>query len=288
MSESNQSPLIRALRDPLVTFLVLGALMFALALYMGEDDASYRVEIGAADIQRLTDQWSMQMRRPPSPQELRGLVDQLIKEEVYYREAKRLGLDTNDTIVRRRLVQKLTFLTEDIATAAPPDTSALEAYYQDNVDNYRLPERYTFTHRYFSADRRDDAEADARAALKDPSVSGDPFMLQRNYASRSQREIANQFGKDFAAELASLAGQNAGDSPQTDSWRGPLRSAYGWHVVQITKVEPTRVEPFAAIRTRVENDFKQAMRDTANQQYYSDTLQRYDVVLPSEPNAFGS
>ena len=120
----------------------------------------------------------MQMRRPPSPQELSGLVDQYIREEIYYREARRMGLDANDTIVRRRMVQKLTFLTEDVATAAPLEETALKAYYDENIDEYRLPERISFKHRYFSSDRREDAEADARTALDDTEVTGDAFMLQ--------------------------------------------------------------------------------------------------------------
>ncbi|MEE4282614.1 MAG: hypothetical protein V2I41_11775 [Pseudomonadales bacterium] len=98
-------------KDPLLFFLLIGAAIYALSLWaLGEDEA-YQIVVGKQDLQRLNDQWSMQMRRPPSEQELAGLVEQFIKEEIYYREAMRLGLDANDTIVRRRMVQKLTFLT---------------------------------------------------------------------------------------------------------------------------------------------------------------------------------
>ena len=107
------------LKDPLVAFLAIGAAIFLVTSFFSSEEISYEVEIGEVDVERLRDQWELQMRRPPSHGELWDLLNQFVREEIYYRESQRLGLDVNDSIVRQRMVQKLTFLTEDIATTAP-------------------------------------------------------------------------------------------------------------------------------------------------------------------------
>lgn len=262
----------RWIRDPLVVFLLAGAGIFAAAEWFGEEDIPYTIDVGSQDLKRLSDQWAMQMRRPPTEQELQGLIEQYVKEEIYYREAQRLGLDRNDTIVRRRMVQKLTFLTEDIATALPPDEAGLRAFYDDNRDNYALPERFSFRHRYFSADRRADAKADAAAALAQPDERGDPFMLQRDYALRSQREVGDLFGRDFAAALAALE--------PSAQWQGPLQSAYGWHAVLLREKQSAYVQPFEQVRERVAVDAQQATRQTANEAYFAELRARYEIRYP--------
>ena len=261
------------IRDPLVTFLLAGAAIFALTQWFAEEDIPYAIELREQDIERLNDQWSMQMRRPASEQELSGLIEQFVKEEIYYREAQRLELDRNDTIVRRRMVQKLTFLTEDIATAKPLAEAELRAFYNDNLEQYQVPERYSFRHRYFSSDRREDAQTDATNALQQLDQRGDPFMLQREYAQRSEREVGDLFGRDFANDLAKL-------DPST-TWQGPLRSAYGWHAVQLTTKQEAAIEPFELVRERVVTDAQQAARKAANEAYYNDLRARYNVAYPN-------
>ena len=250
---------MRWLKDPLVAFLLIGAALFGVAGFFDAEEIPYTIDVREGDINRLAEQWQLQMRRPPTDRELSGLLDQYLKEEIYYREARRRGLDYNDTIVRRRMVQKLTFLTEDIATATPPTDEDLAAFFAANEDEYRVPERYSFRHRYFSSDRRPEARSDATAALADDAVVGDPFMLQREYAMRSEREIGDLFGREFAAALAALA--------PAETWQGPLQSAYGWHAVQLLAVEPGRLPPFSEVADRVRVDMEQAARDGANKAY---------------------
>ena len=260
------------LKDPLVLFLALGAVIFWIAAIGAVDDGAHLIEVGEPDLNRLRDQWQAQMGRPPTPRELDGLIEEFIREEAYFREAKRLSLDEGDIIVRRRLVQKLRFLTEDIATGQPPAESGLQAYYKDNAERYRRPTRYTFRHRYFSTDRRDNARADAQAALPDPNIAGDPFMLQRSYAARSAREIGNLFGTGFADELAAL-------DPH-DRWQGPIRSAYGWHLVQIDARLPAFLPAYGEVASQVANDLNMERRERANEAYYENLLQRYEVRRP--------
>ena len=259
------------LKDPLVTFLIAGAAIYFMAEMFADEDIPYEVLVREADIKRLQDQWSMQMRRPPTDQELSGLIEQFVKEEVYYREAQRLGLDRNDTIVRRRMVQKLTFLTEDIATATPLDETALRAHFANNIEDYRVAERFSFSHTYFSSDRRNDAQADAQAALLDAG-KGDPFMLQRTYSERSEREIGDLFGRKFAASLTLL---EVSEKPQ-----GPIESAYGWHTIILSNRSATFIPPFEEVADRVAVDAQQATRRAANDAYYEDLKARYAIIYP--------
>ncbi len=254
-------------QEPLLWFALVGALLF---WFSGEIDqsANNRIELTPQVQQRIADQWQVQMGREPKPEELQGLIDNWVKEEIYYREALRLGLDSNDTIVRRRMVQKLTFLTEDIATAEEPTTAALDDYYQSHLADYQQPARFSFRHRYFSADRRDDAETDATQALakladapaqgEATRTLGDPFMLQLAFAERSQRQIADLFGREFGEALVQLP---------PEQWAGPIRSAYGWHLIFITANTEPRQQPLAEVTERVKADLMLATRQQANQQY---------------------
>lgn len=265
----------KTLKDPLTLFILAG-----IALYIGQAwwaniagvDGEFEINVRTEDVARLQDQWAMQMRRPANEQELAGLLEQYVKEEIYYREAKRIGLERNDTIVRRRLVQKLTFLTEDVATQIAPTQTEIEAYFEDNQTSYAIPERMSFIHRYFSQDRRLQAEQDANDALGDPQIAGDPFMLQREYAGRSQRELGDLFGRDFAASLFELAANQ--------NWQGPVKSAYGWHAVLITGKADSRIPGIQEILDRVVADARQAERQKANEDYFESLKAQYHISYP--------
>ncbi|MFK7914562.1 MAG: peptidyl-prolyl cis-trans isomerase [Pseudomonadales bacterium] len=269
---STPAPRGNLLREPLLWFALLGALIF-LAEGWFNTDAPKQIVITNAIEQRMADQWQGQMGRAPSAEELTGLTEQWIKEEIYAREAAAMGLDQNDTIIRRRLVQKLTFLTEDIATAAEPEEAALAAYYNEHIERYREPARFDFEHRYFSSDRRNDALADATAALQtlakdDAAQIGDAFMLQLRFANRSERQIGDLFGRDFAAGLVKL---------ESGSWQGPLRSAYGQHLVRVTATSASAVQPLAQVRTRVLADYAQQRREQANTAFYEGLREQYVI-----------
>ena len=156
-----KSRIIGLLREPLFLFLVLGALLFGLYTLINdqpqEPDTAMRIQVTAANIDQLRAGWQRQMGRPPHPEEFQGLIDNFIREEVLVREALALGLDRDDAIVRRRLVQKMDFLVEDLALLNEPTEADVRDYFQQHPDLYRLPPRISFTHIYFSRDRRGDA-----------------------------------------------------------------------------------------------------------------------------------
>ncbi|MEM7101457.1 MAG: peptidylprolyl isomerase [Pseudomonadota bacterium] len=259
------------LKDPLASFLLVGGIIFLAARFIADDEISYHIELGPADLTRISEHWAMQMRRPPTEGELQDLVDQFVRDEMYYRESQRLGLDVNDAIVRRRMIQKLTFLTEDIATAAPLAEEALREFFQQNQDDYAVPARYTFNHTYFSPDRRADAKGDAKRAL--PSAAeGDQFILQKRYKRRTELQIRAQFGPEFATAMAQL-------EPASTA-QGPIQSAYGWHNVTLTDVEPAYVPAFETLAERIATDAKQATRVNANDAYFDDLKTRYTVAHP--------
>ena len=276
-------------KEPLVHFLLLGALLFGLSALLGDRTAGAevdRITVTEDDIRWLSSAWARQWRRPPTQEELDGLVRNQIREEILYREALNMGLDRDDTIIRRRLVQKIEFMTEDLIDQIEPTEEELRQHFEDNMDTYRIPERRTFTHVYFSVDRRgENAVVDAETALAElrsreqpperaPEV-GDRFMMQYDYPRRSQAEVAQHMGREFAKALFEL---------QPGEWQGPIRSGYGVHLVRISALEESVVPEFAQVADRVRDDLQRQRREAANEAFYEGLKQRYEIVV-EEPAA---
>ena len=142
--------MIKWLKDPVTSFVLAGTMIFAVSSFFPDGEISNSIEIKESDVERMIGIYEMQRSRRPSEEELRDLIDQFVKDEIYFRESLKLGLDVNDSIIRRRLVQKLTFLTEDIATIQPVSLSEAEKYFDQNSERYRVPKKFSFSHRYFS------------------------------------------------------------------------------------------------------------------------------------------
>ncbi len=260
------------LRDPLSVFLFLGGLLFALAAWREDAGPERVIEITEGDVNRLQQQWTGQMGRPPGADELDALIEQFVREEIYYREAMRLSLDQDDVILRRRLIQKLTFLTEDVAVATPPTQVEAEAFFNERQNDYRVPALYSFEHRYFSSDQRQNAKADAEAARTLADPQGDPFLLQRAYGERSLRDIGDLFGARFANGLAALS--------VDDAWQGPLPSAYGWHLVRLRERLPARLPAFSEVAERATEDLTAQRRAEADVAVYRQLRASYEVRYP--------
>jgi hypothetical protein len=275
------------LREPLLHFLVFGALLFAgYSLFSGraEDQARQRIEVGPAEVEWLSTNWEARWRRPPTEAELRGLVDDWVRQEVLYREALKLGMDRDDEVIRRRMVQKIEFLTEDLAAQAQPTVAELRAFFQENLDDYRLPELRSFTHIYYNVDRRgesvyDDAERDLAQLNASPNPvtrapeRGDRFMLQYDYSAQSPDEVRRSFGQRFAEALFEL---------EPGDWQGPIPSGYGLHLVRVIDVEEERAPEFAEVRNLVERDFASELRQRANDAMLAGLLEGYDVTIAEE------
>ena len=268
------------LRQPLVHFLLAGLVLFAAASIFDRDKTrSFRdIQVSSAEIQRLGDVWSRQYGRPPTKAELQNLIDDYVREEIYYREAINSGLDKDDSIIRRRLVEKMQFLSQEIASGEPSDKE-LDDYFQRHRDKFLLPPKIAFSHIFFSPTKRGPAlQSDAAKWLTllksrgdlEPSTLGDAFMLQNEYPLQAPQEIASLFGRDFSDELFKL---------KPGVWHGPVRSSYGLHLVRITRYEPAHPPQLNEIRTQVVTDFKNERLQAAAENYYARLHQKYRIEM---------
>jgi hypothetical protein len=273
-------------REPLVHFLGIGALLFGVFALVNDEASSVptnRIEITAADVDRLQERWSKQWNRPPTETELKGMIESHLREEVLYREGLALGLDKNDTIIRRRLAQKMQFLFEDLSDQVEPTDEELKNYFAKNKDKYLSPARVSFSHIYFNVDRRGEAaHDDAKYLLKKirseksssvrVSDQGDRFMLQYDFVKNTVQEVAKLFGRRFAELLLEV---------QEGSWQGPIESGYGIHLVRIhDKVEP-RLPELAEVLNRVQVDLGSERRREMNKKIFEKLKARYEIVVES-------
>jgi peptidyl-prolyl cis-trans isomerase C len=280
----------RWLGEPLLHFLLLGAAMFALYAYMqrggGGVESSKQIALSLDDLRQLDLYFESQWQRPPTPDEFRNLVEDKVQEEILYREALAMGLDKDDTIVRRRMAQKMRFLAEDVAAAHEPTTDELKAWFERNRDKFALPSRVSFRHLYFSTDRRgqharDDA-AKALAQLADQpedaplaATLADPFMFQNYYRDRAPDYLGKEFGPQFAQAVEKLA---------PGSWQGPIESGFGWHLVFVDTLIPGRVPEFEEIEPDVKTAWLGEQKALAWEKAYKDMRAKYTVFLPAPPD----
>jgi peptidyl-prolyl cis-trans isomerase C len=274
---------VKLLREPIVHFLVIGAVIFGLYEVRNGTAApepDNRITVTAGDVERLGAAWVKRWQRPPTAEELKGALDEHVREEILYREALALGLDRDDTIIRRRLAQKFEFLTEDLAASRDPKPAELLAYFEANQERYRVPPRLSFTQVYFSLDRRGaTAERDADLALVSLRAGpadatavglGDGFMLDDTYRDRTMQDIEAVFGGDLAQSLFEL---NPG------VWSGPIASGYGLHLVRIDERIMARVPAFDEVEAQVRNDWSYDQRRQANETIFERLSARYAVVI---------
>ncbi len=274
------------LREPLVQFLIIGVALFLIngALDHGTNQpgSSYQIALTIDDLRQLQSTFAAQWQRAPSPEEMRGLVENRVRQEVLYREALMLGLDKEDIIIKRRLAQKMQFLAEDVAGTHEPTTAELKAWYGKNCDRFALPGRFSFRHLYFSPDsRRQRAHDDAMNALakiggeaegsKTAAALADRFMFQDYYADRTPEELEKEFGTQFASAITRL---------RPRSWQGPIESGYGWHLVFVDSVVPGRIPVFEEVEPDVKTAWLADQKQYAWQKAYEQMRAKYTAHLP--------
>ncbi len=277
-----------ALHEPLVHFVLIGAALFVMWEIVGRGGRSpqaRQIVLTLDDLRQLQLGFTAQWQRPPTQPEMLGLIENRIKEEVLYREALAMGLDKDDTIVRRRMAQKMQFLAEDVSSAREPTREELKAWFDKNTAMFEQPARMTFRTLYFSPDRRgprarEDAErALARLAGKPVSWSGaaalaDPFMFQEYMADRTPSEIAKEFGPPFAKALF---------EEKPGAWTGPLESGYGWHLAFVEALAAARVPPFEEVEPDVKTAYLGSRKAEAWEDAYKKMRAKYVLALPAPP-----
>ncbi len=280
----------RFLREPLVHFLLLGAALFLAWHFLkpasDEGPASRQLLLSLDEITQQAMLFQARWNRAPTQQELEQLMEARIQEEILYREALALGLDKDDTIVKRRMAQKMQFLAEDVATARVPDTAELEAWFAENARQFAQPSRFSFRHLYFSPDLRGaNAHDDAVRALsrldgqpEDAAIAGqlaDPFMFQDYYRDRAVEFLGKEFGPQFAMALERLP---------PGSWQGPIESGFGWHLVYVDTVIPGRLPDFEEVMPDVKTAWLAEQKATAWARAYEEMRRKYTVLLPQPPD----
>ena len=278
----------RLLREPLLHFLLAGAAVFAAYAWLHPEsvalDASHRIELTQDDLRQIAVGWLAQGRPAPTPDEMRSLVDGKVREELLYREALALGLDQGDTIVKRRLAQKMEFLFEDLSALREPTNAELEGWFAEHAANFALPARATFRLLYFSPDRRgerarDDAAralaqlADQPADAPAAAALADPFMFQDYYGDHAFGDVAKSFGPGFADALFQQA---------PGAWRGPIQSGYGWHLVFVDSQTPSRTPAFEEVAADVRTAWLAEQRETIRERALADLKSRYEIVVPED------
>lgn len=281
----------KLIREPLIHFVVLGAGLFV-AWALTRDSAGERpneIVVTAGRIEQLAETFARTWQRPPSPQELKGLIEDHIIEEILYREALALGLDRDDTIVRRRLRQKMDFLSEDFIAPQDPTEEELQAFLGDHPERFRVEAQVSFRHVYFSADRAEDNSArDIEHALQvlrrgvsaEVAGIGDPFLLQNDFERTRETDIATIFGEKFAKALLAV---------EPNEWAGPVESGYGRHLVFVRERIDERTPELAEVRDAVEREWAAAKHNEAKTAFYDALRERYEITIempsPSNPAA---
>jgi hypothetical protein len=289
----------RILREPLLHFVVLGIMVFVYDALLRDrtvESGGGEIVVSEGRIEYFAALFVKTWQRPPTADELRGLVDDYVLEEALYREGLALGVDRDDTIIRRRVRQKMEFVVDDIVELAEPTEAELEAWLADHSESYTRPARFTFRQVYLDPDRRGHAlRSDAERLLMelrstandtDPGKLGDGTLLNYENADVGADIVASSFGQAFAEHLAGLP---------TGEWSGPIESAYGMHLVFVNESTPEQLPALAEVREAVARDWSYAQSQDASKAFYKEVLSRYSVTVEwpqadlavegAEPNA---
>jgi hypothetical protein len=273
---------MRVIREPLFHFLVLGAAIFAAHGFMTrhKTDKPGEIVVTQAAIENLATGFTRTWQRPPTEDELQGLVRDYIREEAAYREALALGLDRDDMIVRRRLRQKLEFVSDGLATRTEPSDAELQSFLQAHKESFLTEPLFSFQQVYFNPQLRgENLRRDVARALDDlqhPSSSvnknelGDPFLLERTFENVPLPDLKKTFGDQFASAISALP---------VRSWQGPIESGYGVHLVYVTKHADSHLPALTEVREHVRREYLDAKRTEATDKFYEALLSRYSVRI---------
>jgi len=276
------SKISRILCEPLVHFIVLGALVFAGYALVNHraEPITGRIVVTRGQVTSIVTGFTRTWQRPPTPEELEGLIRDWVQEEVYCREAMAFGLDKDDTVIRRRLRQKMEFVNDDVASLAEPTDGELSAFLNAHADTFQVQRQFTFSQIYLNPQRHGEnlardteqllAQLQQAGDKAEVSELGDSFLLEHRFQSLPANEAVKQFGEKFANELGKLP---------LGEWHGPIDSGYGVHLVLVTERTGGRVPALAEVREAVQREWANARRLEASETFYHKLLKRYVVTI---------
>jgi len=282
------SAMLPMLKEPLVQFLLIGACIYAAYGLFGtpDEDAEDRtIVVDSARMEGFIAQWQQRWNRPPTRQELDGIVDSYVRESILYRAAVEMGLDQDDPITRRRIAQKLEFLTNDIALFKEPTEEELRQYFDDNRASFREADRITFSQIFLDPDRRADATLhDAAALLAQLEAAGAPdagtlnagdsFMVRGFFEAASELDVRRELGSEFAERVMQLA---------PGRWHGPILSGFGVHLVYVYDFSQAPEAEFDDVRDAVLADWQEQQQEEFSAEFFDNLKVRYEVVIADPP-----
>ncbi|MFT5301018.1 MAG: hypothetical protein ACI814_001802 [Mariniblastus sp.] len=265
---------MKLLKEPLVHFLLIGIGLFIAYGFVNSSDladADNEIVVSAGRIEQLATVFAKTWQRPPTPDELKGLIDDFVLEEVYYRQAKAMEIDNDDTIIRRRLRQKLEFLTDDTASLVEPTEKELIVYLADNDDRFRQSPTYTFQQVYFNPEKHTEAEiADEISFLQAGKQVGDVSLLPTSFEDARRQAVDGTFGTRFSEKL---------DDLKVGDWQGPVRSGLGFHLIKIDSRTEGRLPELDQIRQVVEREWSNEKRLSIRKQMNDRLLGEYEITI---------
>lgn len=279
----------KLLQEPLLHFLVIGAALFFLYSIQNDtvvEDDDKSITITQAHIDRMSLIFEKQNQRRPTKKEIEGLIEHMVQEEVFYREALAMGLDKNDAGVRRRLAQKMKFIFSDITEQTKPTEEELSIYLKKHSEKFSIPGRITFEHIYFNSDKRGkQTENDANELLVelrksdsnvDVQSAGDRFMYGYQFEQMSDTQIISMFGNPFYKTLSSQA---------IGSWKGPVSSAYGLHLVRVDNKTASIDPKLETVYDKVYTEWLFEKRTEMNKAFYEKLREQYNIVIEAETDS---
>lgn len=270
---------MRILKEPLFHFILIGFAIFGwFHLVSSENDVPadiQKITIDADDIALLTSRFETSWKRTPNEAEFQALIDALIREEVLVREARNLGLDRGDQVVRARLAQKMDFLTSAIASSVTPEDAVLQTFLDENAARFTTPSLIAFDQVYLGDAPEPDDIAQMLSALEsgeDWSNLGVPSLLLRSMPLSVTSVVDSTFGRGFSANLENL---------EPSLWSGPVQSGYGQHLVRVTQMQPGQLPPLDDIRDAVVSEWRREAGDDLAQAQYESFAARYKIETPT-------
>jgi len=267
--------------EPFIQFIILGGLLFLLVTYIQhkKDRASREITVGKEQVSLMIINYKTQTGNLPSRQQLDAMIDNYIKEEISYREAKKIGLDKDDEIIRRRLSQKFDFLQTDLKEVPTPTEEELKQFYKNNPALFQKEATVSFSHIYFSTDKCNDsiAKQKALAVLREVTNShvqrapekGDRFSLQYDYTEQGRIDIQQNFGDKPIVEALF--------NEPLHTWLGPVQSGYGWHLIFISKRESIAEIPFDAVKEEVKAKWTDSTKAEQNKKAFDQLSEKYII-----------
>jgi hypothetical protein len=281
----------RWLKEPLLHFLLLGALVFfAYELLSEKGRADNEIFISKGQQQNLLNTFQRTWQRLPTAVEYQGLLRDYIRQEIAYREGQGLGLDQDDIVIRRRLRQKMEMLAEDVAGLVQPTNTELQAFLDENPERFMVEPRLTLQQVYFSLDRRGDAaEGDAMEALNllnspggeaDPMQLGDPLPLPAFLPDAVESEVERLFGLQFVEGVREA---------EADRWSGPVSSGFGLHLVYVSDRVPARMPGLDEVKDDVQRELMSLRRQQSVDGLYEKLAENYVIEIEplTDPAAAG-